>query len=252
VLAIVVLALLACKSRGDDGDTRPLPVPDVAASAEVVSEPTPAPPNAQPAPPPAPGETPPPAAQPSEAATPTPITPPPTAASQQSAAVAPTPASDTITPAIANELGRLNVSTSDEGLAKLGRTRHQLLELAGRLASSANTLGVVLNHPRVFAAFTDRADMKKACRDRRSLEPVLAWALRHRTAALVVANEAAVDAVVGSKVTKTLLGCSAFKALNESDRFLSALVAEDPKVKRVIEHDNFQKAAKKLKIKLPK
>lgn len=231
-----VILCLTCKSK-DDGDTRPLPVPPPETATAAAPPATAAAPAAA-------ATTPPPAASASAAAD---------AGSEADAAPASkntNEATNAITPDVANELGRLNVSTSTEGLRQLGDVKHQLLKIAGRLADSPRTLSAVMNHDLVVESFMERPDIVKACRERDALRPILVWALKHPTAEAIVKNKESANVVADSKLTKAFVKCPAFKQLTSPrSPFLTRAAQEEPAIDRVVHHENFRAALERLGIK---
>lgn len=234
-----VLLGLACQSK-NDADTRPLPVPPPEPPTAAATPAAPAAARAATASPSATVAAPA-TDEPEKDTEPAPATSKATTGSE---------ASNAITPEAANELGRLNVSTSTQGLKHLGDVKHQLLTIAGRLANSPRTLSVVMNHDLVVESFMERPDIVKACREPDALRPILVWALGHPTAQAIVTNKESVEVVTNSKLTQAFVKCPAFKQLTgPRSAFLAKAAENDAAIDRVVRHENFKAALEKLGIK---
>ena len=149
---------------------------------------------------------------------------------------------------VANQLGRLGISTSASDLIALGRDRGALLAGLGRLASQPAALSAVLDNDKVVSAFMKRSDVQEFCRDPERLKQVLLFALSSPAARAWVSNRDSIKALTGSKLGVQFQACPAFQTLARQPRTLATLTSDSPSASAVVSNPDFRAELERLKI----
>jgi hypothetical protein len=149
---------------------------------------------------------------------------------------------------IANQLGRLGISTGANDLIALGRDRGALLAGLGRLADQPAALSAVLDNDKVVSAFMKRSDVQQFCHDPERLKQVLLFALSSPAARAWVNNRESIKALTGSKLGVQFQACPAFQTLEKQPRALATLTSDSPSASAVVNNPNFRAELERLKI----
>jgi hypothetical protein len=150
--------------------------------------------------------------------------------------------------ALANELGRLGISTGSSDLVALGKERGTLLSGLGRLAGHSSALSAVFNSDKVVSAFSKRQDMQDVCRDPEKLKPMLRYVLSSTAARNLVNEPESLRAFTSSKLGVQLQACPGFKALAQQPRSLATLTQGNAAATALVNSPNFRAELDRLKI----